>query len=49
MISFRHTIIHECQRMDLSIAKAVIDSGLDDLIVFGDGVIAFLRSKSPPG
>lgn len=43
MIGFRNTIIHEYQRMDLKIVKAVIVTGLDDLIVLGDRVMAFLR------
>jgi uncharacterized protein YutE (UPF0331/DUF86 family) len=45
MIGFRNTIIHEYQRMDLEIVKAVIVSGLDDLITFADRAMGFLESS----
>src|SRR5690349_15475861 len=44
MVHFRNTIIHDYKRMDIDIVKAVITKGLDDLIVFGDRVRAFLHS-----
>lgn len=44
MISFRNTITHEYHRMDLLIVKAVIVSGLDDLIAFGDCILEFLKN-----
>jgi uncharacterized protein YutE (UPF0331/DUF86 family) len=44
MISFRNTITHEYQHMDLVIVKSVIVSGLDDLIEFGDCIMEFLKN-----
>ena len=44
MVHFRNTIIHEYRRMNLEIVKAVITSGLNDLIVFGDRVREFAKS-----
>lgn len=45
MVHFRNTIIHTYQRMNLEIVKAVIESGLDDLIEFGDRVIRFTADR----
>ncbi len=45
MVHFRNTIIHEYQRMNLEIVKAVINPGLDDLVAFCDRVREF--SKNP--
>jgi uncharacterized protein YutE (UPF0331/DUF86 family) len=47
MVHFRNTIIHEYKRMNLDIMKAVITSGLDDLVVFGDRVREFAKSSGP--
>jgi len=44
MVHFRNTVIHTYQRTNLAIVKAVILSGLDDLILFGDCVLAFINS-----
>ena len=43
MVHFRNTVIHQYQRLDLSIVQAVIVSGLDDLIQFGDRVLEFIQ------
>jgi uncharacterized protein YutE (UPF0331/DUF86 family) len=43
MIHFRNTVIHQYQTMDVDIVKTVIYSGLDDLIEFGDRILAFSR------
>lgn len=43
MIHFRNTIIHQYQKMDVEIVKSVIGSGLDDLIEFGDRILAFIN------
>ncbi len=43
MIHFRNTVIHQYQKMDVDIVKTVIYSGLDDLIEFGDQILAFSR------
>lgn len=43
MAHFRNTVIHQYQRLDIEIVKAVIVSGLDDLIEFGDMVLAFIE------
>jgi uncharacterized protein YutE (UPF0331/DUF86 family) len=44
MVHFRNTVIHTYQRTNLAIVKAVILSGLDDLILFGDRVLAFINN-----
>jgi uncharacterized protein YutE (UPF0331/DUF86 family) len=41
MVHFRNTIIHQYQQTDVSIVEAVIISGLDDLIQFGDRILEF--------
>lgn len=46
MIHFRNTIIHQYQKMDVEIVKSVIGSGLDDLIEFGDRVLAFINGAA---
>ncbi|MFH0729816.1 MAG: DUF86 domain-containing protein [Pseudomonadota bacterium] len=46
MVGFRNTVTHAYQRLDLSVAKAVIASGLDDLIRFGDRILSFING--PP-
>jgi uncharacterized protein YutE (UPF0331/DUF86 family) len=43
MVHFRNTVIHQYQRLDLSIVQTVIVSGLDDLVQFGDRVLEFIR------
>lgn len=46
MIHFRNTIIHQYQKMDVKIVKSVINAGLDDLIQFGDRIMAFLNGPA---
>jgi uncharacterized protein YutE (UPF0331/DUF86 family) len=36
MVGFRNTVIHEYQPVDVHIVEAVIKTGLDDLVVFGE-------------
>jgi uncharacterized protein YutE (UPF0331/DUF86 family) len=43
MVHFRNTVIHTYQRTNLAIVKSVIRTGLDDLILFGDCVLAFIN------
>jgi uncharacterized protein YutE (UPF0331/DUF86 family) len=43
MVHFRNTVIHTYQRTNLAIVKAVILSGLDNLILFGDRILAFIN------
>ena len=43
MVYFRNMVIHQYQRMDIEIVRSVIVSGLDDLIQFGDRVMAFVN------
>jgi uncharacterized protein YutE (UPF0331/DUF86 family) len=45
MVHFRNTIIHTYQRMNLEIVSAVIVSGLDDLLQFGDRVMGFVAAS----
>jgi len=42
MVGFRNAIVHHYQRMDLEIVRAVITTRLDDMVVFGDQILAFL-------
>ena len=46
MVHFRNTVIHDYQRTNLDIVKSVIDSGLNDLVLFGDCVMMFLKGHS---
>jgi uncharacterized protein YutE (UPF0331/DUF86 family) len=46
MVHFRNTIIHQYQQTDVSIVEAVISSGLDDLIQFGDRILEFIHSPA---
>lgn len=39
MVHFRNTVIHQYQRTNMIIVKAVITSGLDDLVRFGDRIM----------
>lgn len=43
MVGFRNAIVHHYQRMDINIVRAVITTGLDDLIVFGESIQAYLE------
>lgn len=42
MVHFRNIIIHQYQHLNLAIVSAVIETGLDDLIKFGDRIMAWL-------
>jgi uncharacterized protein YutE (UPF0331/DUF86 family) len=46
MVRFRNTVIHQYQRLDLTIVQTVIVSGLDDLIQFGDRVLEFVQGPA---
>ncbi len=46
MVHFRNTVIHDYQRTNLDIVKSVIDSELNDLVLFGDCVMMFLKGHS---
>lgn len=46
MVHFRNIVIHQYQRLDLSVVQTVIVSGLDDLIQFGDRVLDFIRDPA---
>jgi uncharacterized protein YutE (UPF0331/DUF86 family) len=41
MVHFRNTIVHQYQKMDIAIVKAVIETGMDDLIRLGDNIMAW--------
>ena len=47
MVHFRNVVIHDYQRVNLSIVKSVILTGLDDLVLFGDRIMAFLGASAP--
>lgn len=40
MIHFRNTVVHNYQKIDLEIVKAVLVAGLDDLLAFADIIMA---------
>jgi uncharacterized protein YutE (UPF0331/DUF86 family) len=46
MVHFRNTVIHAYQQTNLAIVTAVILTGLDDLILFGDRVLEFINNHS---
>lgn len=46
MVHFRNILIHQYQRMDLEVVKAVLVSGLDDLLLFGDRIRALGETPS---
>ncbi len=46
MVHFRNTVIHQYQQTDVSIVEAIIISGLDDLIQFGDRILEFIHSPA---
>jgi len=39
MVGFRNIVIHEYQHIEVGVIQAVIESGLDDLLLFTDAVI----------
>jgi len=39
MVGFRNIVIHEYQKVDVSVVQAIIESGLDDLLLFTDAMI----------
>ena len=43
MVHFRDVVIHDYQRVNLNIVRSVIATGLDDLVLFGDLIRAFVR------
>jgi len=43
LVHFRNTVIHEYQRTDLGIVKAIINSDLDDLLHFCDRIVEFSK------
>lgn len=47
MVHFRNTVIHDYQRTNPAIVKALIISGLDDLVFFGDRIKAFAMTTLP--
>lgn len=47
MVHFRNVVVHQYQQIDMEVVRAVIVSGLDDLILFGDQVLAFVRDSAP--
>ncbi|MCA9994484.1 MAG: DUF86 domain-containing protein [Anaerolineales bacterium] len=43
MVHFRNTAVHDYQRIELEIVKAVITVGLNDLLEFGDCILQFVH------
>ena len=46
IVHFCNTVVHNYQRTNLEIVKSVVNSELDDLVLFGDKVLEFLERKS---
>jgi len=38
MVGFRNIAVHQYQDLDLDIAESVIRDGLEDLLVFAEGI-----------
>ncbi|MES9884284.1 MAG: DUF86 domain-containing protein [Sedimenticola sp.] len=45
MVGFRNIVIHQYQDIEVAIIQAVIESGLDDLLLFTDAVIEQSREQ----
>lgn len=45
MIGFRNIAVHQYQILQLAIIQSVIETGLDDLLVFTDNVVAFMSAE----
>lgn len=43
MVGFRNAVVHHYQRIDTQIVRTFITSGLEDLISFGDFVLAYIN------
>jgi uncharacterized protein YutE (UPF0331/DUF86 family) len=39
MVGFRNIVIHQYQNIEVGVIQAVIESGLDDLLLFTDAVM----------
>ncbi len=46
MVGFRNTIVHQYTKIDLCIVEAVIDSELDELVVFADRIREYVNRSS---
>lgn len=46
MVHFRNIVVHQYERLDMDILKSVIDSGLDDVVEFGDRVRGFISGAA---
>ncbi len=46
MVHFGNAVIHDYQRVNLDIVKSVINSELNDLVLFGDRIMVFVNSHS---
>jgi uncharacterized protein YutE (UPF0331/DUF86 family) len=47
MVGFRNTAVHQYQGLNLDIIKAVITSGLDDLLDFTQSIIKHHKPQNP--
>ena len=46
MVGFRNTAVHQYQALNLAIVEAVVVSGLDDIIDFGDAIVDYFSRPS---
>lgn len=44
MVHFRNIAVHQYQKLNIEIVRVVLETGLDDLVRFGDAVWAWLNS-----
>ncbi len=47
MIHFRNVVIHNYQQLNLDIVKSVIESDLNDLVLFCDRIMEFVKGPAP--
>jgi uncharacterized protein YutE (UPF0331/DUF86 family) len=45
MVGFRNILVHDYKELDLNILRDVIERRLDDLILFTNNILAYLRNR----
>lgn len=43
MVSFRNRMVHEYQRLDIALVKKVIETELDNLVIFTEKIMEFVK------
>ena len=47
MIGFRNILVHEYQRLDLTIMAHIITHNLNDLLLFSDCIFDYIKRMEP--